>query len=624
MLLSLLRTSTTLTQLHQLHSQIITNGLPLYNHLLSKLLELRLFDYAHTLFPHIPSPTDFSWNSMIRTHTLNGSPHHSILLYVKMLRNEVQPSNFTYPYLFKACSTRFCVNEGEQLHCHVVKLGFGLDVYVSNSLIDMYCKCYDVRVARNVFDEMTDRDEVSWNSLISGYVGCGEIGEARKLFDEMTVGRNVVCWTSLINGYGKEGKLVEMLGLFVEMLVGEDEVVPNSATMVCLLAAASSLSAIKLGRWVAVFIDINGIPLNAILSTALIDMYSKSGDLGKARKLFDGMCSKSLVTWNAMITGYVQSGLLEDAIGLFYVMRAKLVPPNEITMVNVLSACAGLGALELGREIHLYIGRNRLDMNVIVATALVDMYSKCGAVDDACLVFVKTTNKDVTLCNAMIMGLAYHGNAKDSVTVLSQMERIGVKPNDITYIGALSACNHSGLVQEGRLHFSNMSTKHGLRPTVEHYACMVDLLGRAGYLDEATEMVDNMAVPPDSIIWGALLSACRIHRDVYLADKIAENILSSPEPNMGFCILLSNIYASAGRWKDVARVRRFVKEKRIKKPSGCSWIELEGLVHRFLVKDTTHMESEQIYEALDFLTSQLKLQGYVPNFSFLISNIDEM
>ncbi|KAF5203834.1 Pentatricopeptide repeat-containing protein [Thalictrum thalictroides] len=624
-MIPLLRSSTNLTQIHQIHAQIIINGLlPLHSHLLGKLIDLRYLEYARFVFDQISSPTDYSWNSMIRCYTINGYPQDSLSLYLKMLQNDVNPSNFTYPSVLKACSSRFAVSEGEQVHCHVVKFGFHLDLYVSNSLIDMYCKCSCLRSAHQVLDEMHDRDKVSWNSLISGYVSCGEVSEARKLFEEMPMQRNVVCWTTLLNGYGKEGNLVQMLEIFLQMLVSADDVGPNSATMVCLLSACSSFSELKLGRWAAVFIDVNSIPLNAILTTALLDMYSKCGDVEKARKLFDGMSGKNLVSWNAMITGYVQCGFLEEAIGLFNLMRAKLVKPNEITMVNVLSACAGLGTFELGKDVHRYICRNKLDINVIVATALVDMYSKCGSVNDACLVFVKTADKDVALWNAMIASLAYHGNGKDSIAVLTQMDRSGVNPNDITFIGVLSACNHSGLVEEGRLQFSNMVIKHNLSPTIEHYACMVDLLGRAGYLDEAFEMVQNMVIPPDSIIWGTLLSACRIHRSVDLADKISRFILSSPHPNLGFCILLSNIYASAGRWKDVARVRKLVKEKGIKKPFGCSWIEVDGVIHRFLVEALTHMESQEIHETHQSLINQLKLEGYVPNLDFLAKNIDGM
>ncbi|KAF9603194.1 hypothetical protein IFM89_034527 [Coptis chinensis] len=504
---NLLNNSTHISKICQIHAQIVIHGLPLDSHLLETLIHLGNLDYASSVFK-ISSPTDYSWNVMIKGYTLNASPHNSVFMYNEMLRNDVRASNFTYPFLLKACSARFAIKEGEQVHAHVVKFGFQLDLYVNNTLIDMYSKCSCVEYAHRVLDEMRDRDEVSWNSIISGYVSCGEVENARKLFEEMTIRRNVFCWTTLINGYGKEGRLVRMFELFLQMLVSADEVGPNSATMVCLLTACSNLCELKLGRWFALFIHVNTIPLNAILNTALIDMYSKCGQVEKARRLFDGMSGKNLVSWNAMLTGYVQRGLLEDAIQLFCLMRYKLVKPNEITMVNVLSACAGL-------------------------------------------------------------------------------------------------------VEEGRLQFSNLPLKYGLSPKVEHYACMVDLLGRAGYLNEAIELVKNMVILPDSIIWGALLSACRIHGDIDLADKIGELLLSSPDPNFGVCILLSNIYASVGRWKDVARIRRLVKEKDTKKPSGCSWIEVDGVVHTFLVEDTTHMGSTQIYETHQFLINHLKLKECV-------------
>ena len=541
-----------------------------------------------------------------------------------MLRNSEKPSNFTYPFLLKACSTLGSVFEGEQIHTHVLRLGFGSDLFVCNSLIDMYCKCFCLESAQNMWDDMEVRDEVSWNSIISGYVQWGQVGKARELFEEMPIRRNVVCWTAMINGYGKEGDFVEMLSLFRHMLVSADEVKPNAATIVCLLSACSALCNYEVGRFLSVFIDVNKFPLNVILVTALIDMYSKCGDVENAQRIFDGVSCKNLPSWNAMMTGYMQRGLLEQAIDLYRLMKAQLVKPNEITLVNVLSACAGLGALQLGREVHLYLGRNGLELNVILATALVDMYAKCGKINDACLVFVKTSQKDVALWNAMILGLAYHGDGRDAIAVFSQMKRAGLKPNDVTFIGVLSACNHSGLVEEGRFQFSSMDDKHGLSPKLEHYNCIVDLLGRAGHLEEAYELVQSMVIPPDSIIWGALLSACRIHQNLELADKIGGVITAMQDPNIGFCILLSNIYASAGRWKDVARVRRLVKEQRIKKPSGCSWVEVDGVVHRFVVEDTTHLKSQEIYGTYEILVNHLKAEGYVPNFDFMAANIDGM
>ncbi|XP_057958911.1 pentatricopeptide repeat-containing protein At1g08070, chloroplastic-like [Malania oleifera] len=621
MFLQLLRGSTSVAQIHQLHAQILVHGISLQNHLLAKLVDLNSVDYARSVFDRIHSPSDFSWNSLIKGYIQDAIPQNSLILFLEMLRSGIRPSNFTYPFLLNACSALASIREGEQIHAHAFRMGFGSDRFVNNSLINMYCKCCFLSCAFNVLDEMPQRDEVSWNSIIGGYVQWGEVEKARSLFEEMPLRRNVICWTAMINGYGRKGDLVEMFSLFLEMLLSAEEVKPNSATMVCLLSACSTLSNFELGRWLSVFIDVNAIPLNAILCTALIDMHSKCGNMDKAQKLFNANSCKNLASWNAIMTGYVQCGLLEKAICLFYTMQATLLRPNEITMVNVLSACAGLGALELGREVHRYLVRNGLEVNVWLATALIDMYSKCGKIDDACLVFIKTCQKDVALWNAMILGLAYHGIGKDSLAVFAQMERVGVQPNEVTFIGILSACNHSGLVVEGRIQFSNMVNKYGLNPKVEHYACMVDLLGRAGHLEEAFELIQNMVVLPDSIIWGTLLSACRIHRNLELADKVGQIITSFAEPNLGFCILLSNIYASVGRWKDVDRVRRLVKEKGIKKPSGCSWIEVAGAVHRFVVEDALHVKSDEIYEANKILVYHLKDEGYVPNVDFVLKKI---
>ncbi|KAE8022609.1 hypothetical protein FH972_008394 [Carpinus fangiana] len=547
MFLSLLRSATSLTHLHQIHAQILVHGLPLQNQLLAKLVDLNFIDHARFVFDQTLPPTDFSWNTLIRGYTLQGSPLESLFLYLKMRREGVRPSNFTYPFVLKACSTLVSIALGEQIHAHVFRLGFRSDLFVNNSLVDMYSKCSHLDYARTVWDEMLERDEVSWNSIISGYVYWGEVDKARELFEEMPLRRNVVCWTAMINGYGKEGNLAEMLGLFRDMLLSADEAEPNSATMVCLLSACSSLANFEVGRWISTFMDVNAIPLNIFLSTALIDMYSKCGDVEKARRIFDQMSRKNLATWNAIITGYVQHGLMEEAIQLYNCMQAELVKPDEITMVKVLSACAGLGALKLGREIHLNLDRNGLGPNVFLATALVEMYSKCGKIDDACLVFVKTKEKDVPLFNAMIQGLVYRGNGKDSLAVSKQMQRFGIQPNEVTFIGILSACNRSSLVEEGRLQFSNLINKYGLSPNIEHYACMVDLLGQAGHLDEAYKLIQSMAVPPDSIIWGSLLRACQIHRNLELVDRIGEIITASQDPNSGLCILLSNIYASEGR-----------------------------------------------------------------------------
>ncbi|XXG80758.1 hypothetical protein AAC387_Pa09g1547 [Persea americana] len=623
LLLLLLRNSTSLSHILQIHTQILIHALPIHNHLLSKLVDLRIsVHYARSVFDQIPHPNDYSWTSIIKAYSLLGPFQNSLHFYSQMLRNSIKPTNFTYPFVLKACASLSAIEIGQQIHTHVFKFGFEYDVFVNNTLVDMYSKCFYIQAATRVWDEMCERDGVSWNSIVSGCVHCGEIEVARLLFEDMPMRRNVVCWTALINGFGREGMIVEMLSLFLRMLVSGDDVRPNSATIVCLLSACSAASNSELGRWVSVFVDVNAMPLDIILVTALIDMHSKCGDLSKAKELFNRIPNKNLVSWNAMITGYVQCGLPEEAIRLFNQMQVDSVKPNEITMVNILTACASLGALDLGREVHLQVGRSGLKLNVIVATALVDMYSKCGSINDACLVFVKMSKKDVVLWNAMILGLAIHGNGRDSLSVFYQMESEGTRPNDATFIGILSACTHAGLVEEGRFYFQHSLKKHGLSPKLEHYACMVDLLGRAGHLDEAFALVRSMSVTPDSIIWGILLNACSIHQNVRLADEVGKFVLLEKDPNLGCCILLSNIYAAAGWWGDVARVRRLMKEKGMRKPSGCSWIEVDGVVHRFLVEDTTHRETPELYEMLGRVMHQASFEGYVPYFDFVQLNMD--
>ncbi|MQL77886.1 hypothetical protein Taro_010304, partial [Colocasia esculenta] len=526
--LSFLRSSVaSLQQAQQVHAQIVVLGQHHYsqNHLLSKLVDLRCLEYALTVFRDIPFHDGFSYTSMIRAYATGGHPRQSLLFYWELLDSGSRPSNLTYPFVFKACSALSAVCVGRQVHGHVFKLGFGADVFVGNSLVDMYSKCFQPEAAQRV------------------------------------------------------------------------------------------------GRWVSTFISVNAMPLDVMLSTALIDMHSKCGELDKARRHFDEAPEKNLASWNAMLTGYVQGGFPEAAVQLFSDMRFTSLSPNQITLVNLLSAFASMGALELGTEAHIQSARSGMEINVFLATALVNMYSRCGAIGYACLVFTKTSDKDLGLWNAMLTGLAAHGHGKDVLTIFSQVERTGMRPNEITFIGVLSACSHSGLVEAGRENFRKMSEVYGLDAQLEHYSCMVDLLGRAGHLDEALALVHSMERPPDWVIWGSLLNACRIHNDIKLANEIGSIIFSSKVPNLGCAVMLANIFAGAGMWADVARIRRLIKEAGVRKPSGCSWIEIEGIVHRFLVEDTIHEKSYEVYKMLTRLMEEVSMEGTEHDLEFFITDI---
>ncbi|XP_031251479.1 pentatricopeptide repeat-containing protein ELI1, chloroplastic [Pistacia vera] len=362
---------------------------------------------------------------------------------------------------------------------------------------------------------------------------------------------------------------------------------------------------------------------NLVSSTAMVTCYAKQGQIAAARELFDEMQEKDVVCWNVMIDGYTQQAFPNEALVLFRRMLKAKVRPNEVTALAVLSACGQIGALESGRWIHSYIENVGVKVNAQVGTALIDMYSKCGSLEDACLVFGRLNDKDVVAWNSMIVGYAMHGFTIDAFRLFNEMVRIGLKPTDITFIGILSACAHAGLVDEGWRFFNSMKDEHAIEPKVEHYGCMVNLLGRSGQLEEAYKLVKNMNIEPDSVLWGTLLGACRLHGNIYLGEKIAEYLVSQNLANSGTYILLSNIYAAKGNWDGVATVRTLMKESGVQKEPGSSSIEVNNKVHEFLAVDLRHPKSKEIYMMLDEINGWLKAEGYAPKTDIVLHDIEE-
>ncbi|KAI8028960.1 hypothetical protein LOK49_LG01G03228 [Camellia lanceoleosa] len=357
--------------------------------------------------------------------------------------------------------------------------------------------------------------------------------------------------------------------------------------------------------------------------TAMITCYAKHGDVDGARLLFDGMEERDVVCWNVMINGYTQHGRSNEALVLFRQMLGLKVKPNEVTLLTVLSACGQLGAVELGRWVHSYIVNNGIRFNVHVGTALVDMYSKCGSLEDARFVFDMIEDKDVVAWNSMVVGYAMHGFTEDALKLFTDMCRRGVHPTDITFIGILSACAHVGSVSEGWKFFHLMKDEYQIEPKIEHYGCMVNLLGRAGHLDEAYVLIKNMKVDPDPVLWGTLLGACRLHGNYGLGEVIAEQLVSQNLANSGTYILLSNIYAAAGNWDGVARVRTMMKGSGVQKEPGCSSIEVNNKVHEFLAGDLRHPKSKQIYVMLEEMNQWLEAHGYTPQTDIVLHDIGE-
>ncbi|KAA8531621.1 hypothetical protein F0562_006330 [Nyssa sinensis] len=364
------------------------------------------------------------------------------------------------------------------------------------------------------------------------------------------------------------------------------------------------------------------MPEKSLVSlTAMITCYAKHGNVDSARLLFDGMVERDVVCWNVMIHGYTQHGRPNEALVLFRKMLTVKVKPNEVTLLSVLSACGQLGALESGKWVHSYIENNRIQVNVHLGTALIDMYSKCGSLDDARLVFDQIKDKDVVAWNSMIAGYAMHGFGQDALQLFNNMSPMRLHPTDITFIGILSACANAGLISEGWSFFHSMKDEYGIEPKIEHYGCMVNLLSRAGHLEEAYELVKKMKIDPDPVIWGTLLGACRLYGNIALGEEIVEFLVSQNLANSGTYILLSNIYAAAGNWDGVARVRSMMIDNGVQKEPGCSSIEVNNKVHEFLAGDLKHPKSNEIYMMLEEINGWLKAYGYTPQMDTVLQDI---
>ncbi|KAL9242421.1 hypothetical protein vseg_016416 [Gypsophila vaccaria] len=614
--------------LKQIHAQFIKTGLSNTQFGVSKLVEFCAInpsgdlDYAVSVFEATEDPNALIWNTVIRGQLLKNGCVGALGWYVRMISSGVEPNWYTFPFVLKAIAKTGVVDEGRQVHGHVVKFGVELDLYVNSSLISMYARNGALGSARKVFDESPHRDPVSFTALITGYVSMGRFEDAGVLFDEIPV-KDVVSWNAMIAGYAQSGQFSKALEFFRGMLSAG--VKPDESTLLSVLSACAQSGSLELGKWVGSWIEEKGWGTKLRLVNALIDMYAKCGDLKTARSLFDGLLQKDRISWNVMIGGYTHGSCYIEALTLFREMQELHVEPNDVTFLSVVSACAHLGALDYGKWVHAYIDRNFKHLGDVIAlrTSLIDMYAKCGDINAAKQIFDSTETKSLSSWNALLMGLAMHGGAIEALNLFSEMVLEGVKPDDITFIGILSACTHAGLVDLGRQYFNSMIHEYKISPKLHHYGCMIDLLSRAGLFDEAEKLIGSMPMEPDGAIWGALLASCKLHNEIELAERVANHLFEIEPDNPGPYIVLSNIYAKANRWDDVARIRTRLNDRGMKKIPGCTSIEVGNIVHEFLVGDKLHPQSKDIYEMLDEVDRLLAVHGHVPDTSEVLYDMDE-
>eukprot|EP01018_Ginkgo_biloba_P018941 Gb_33115 [translate_table: standard] len=594
------------------------------------------------------------------------------------------PNNFTR--LLQESIRLKSLVQGKRIHAHMIKSGFNPNTFIRNRLVDMYAKCGSVQNARQLFDRIPRRDIFSWNTMITGYGKCGSLENARQLFDKMPE-RNVVSWNAMISGYTLHGYSEEALKLFRQMSdagTKPDQFTFASVLSACASLVATEegkqvhaniirtdfdSNIIVGGALVALYVKCRNIvdarqvfdkmpERDAVLWTAIIAGYSqtehseealklfsemqqagikpdqvtlasiltasfKIGSMENARLLFEEIPKRDTISWNAMIAGYAQNGHGDDALKFFREMQLTGMQSTTFTFASVLSACASLATLTQGKEVHAHIIRSEFESNIFVGSSIVDMYAKCGSIRDASQVFERMPKRDRVSWNTMILGYAQNGHSKEALLLFEQMLQAGMTPDEITYIGVLSACSHSGLVDEGRRYFDSMSQNHYIKIRTDHCACMINILGRAGHLDEAVDFIRNVPYKTDASMWGALLGACRIHNNVEIGKHAAECLFELEPQNAARYVLLSNIYAAAGRWDDVEKVRKMMKERGVNKKPGCSWIEVKSRVHAFITEDTSHSQVEEIYATLERLGGLMKEAGYVPDTNFVLHDVED-
>ncbi|XP_041016698.1 pentatricopeptide repeat-containing protein At2g22410, mitochondrial-like isoform X2 [Juglans microcarpa x Juglans regia] len=577
--LLIMESCTTMLQLKQIQARMTVNGLITHTFPVSRvvafcaLADIGDVDYAHELFSQIENPNTYIWNTMIRGYGKAKIPTVGFWFFRRMVRERVEMDRRSFVFALKVCEQFCAISGGESVHCRICKMGFSSDLIVQNGLVHFYAERGCLDFARKMFDETLVKDVVSWTSIIDGHVVHNCSDEALELFNLMLL----------------------------------SDVEPNEVTMIPVLSACSLKGELSMGKSIHEYIQKKKISWSPNLQNAMLDMYVKCGSLvtareifdnmknkdvfswtsmvngyakfGKlelARKLFDDMPVRNVISWNAMVAGYSQNNQPKEALKLFLDMVEAGLAATENTLVCVLSACGQLGSLDLGQWIHhYYIHQKRIQFSLILENAFVDMYAKCGSLHAAATIFNEMVERDLVSWNSMVAGYASHGHAKKALVLFEQMTQLGFRPDDITFVGVLSACSHGGLVSEGQNYFKSMKRNFGIEPKVEHYACMIDLYGRIGLLEEAYKFIAKMPMGASVAAWGALLNACRMHGNVELAKVSAYKLLELDPEDSGIYSLLANILAHERRWGDVRMVRCMMREKGVKKTPGRSLIEIE-------------------------------------------------
>ncbi|KAM6564093.1 hypothetical protein CsatB_024091 [Cannabis sativa] len=564
-----------------------------FNAIVAAYAKESLSHIAHQLFDQIPHPDLVSYNTLISAYADRGETQQALFLFEEMRKMDLDMDGFTLSAAITAAGKD--VGLVRQLHSLAVSGGLVSFASVNNSLVTYYGKNGLLEEAKKVFYGMGEevRNEVSWNSMIVAYGQHREGFKALNLFQEL-VSR----------------------GLYVDMF-----------TLASVLTAFTCVEDLIGGLQFHAKLIKAGFNQNSHVGSGLIDLYSKcGGGMLDCRKIFEEIPSPDLVLWNTMVSGYSQHDeFSEDALYCFRHMQRVGHNPDDCSFVCVISACSNLSSPSQGKQIHSLAIKSEIPSNIIsVNNALITMYSKCGNLHDARRLFDRMPEHNSISLNSMIAGYAQHGIGMESLRLFEQMLQTSIKPTSITFISVLSACAHNGNVEEGKKYFYMMKDKFGIEPEVEHYSCMIDMLGRAGKLDEVEKFIETMPFSPGSIGWASLLGASRKHGNMALALKAANQVLQLEPLNAVPYVVLANMYASVGKWEEVATIRKLMRDRGVRKKPGCSWIEMNKQIHVFVAEDSSHPMIKEICSYLEEMLIKIRQVGYVPDVRWSLVKEDEV
>lgn len=577
----------------QLHSYVLKAGLSSHYIIEGSILDLYVkcadVETAHKFFNTTDKENIVLWNVMLVAYGQMGNLTESFNIFYQMQVKGLKPNQYTYPSILKSCTFLGELDLGEQIHTLTIKTTLDMNVYVSSVLIDMYSKCGRLNSAREILKRLTEKDVVSWTAMIAGYAQHEFCVEALRTFEEM-----LACRIQSDN-----------IGLAIA------------------ISACAGIKAIKQGTQIHAQACVSGYSTDNSIGNSLINLYARCGRILEAYSAFMTVELKDEISWNGLISGFAQSGHCEEALKVFVDMDHAGIRANLFTFGSAVGASGNMADIKQGQQIHAKMIKTGYDYEIEAGNVLVSLYSKSGNLEDAKLEFYGMPERNEISWNAMITGYSQHGRGQEALELFEQMKMEGLKPNHVTFVGVLAACSHVGLVEKGLDYFNSMSEEHGLIPKPEHYACVVDILGRAGQLDRAKHFIEDMPIDPDGMVWRTLLSACTVHKNVEIGEFAARHLRELEPHDSATYVLLSNIYAVNRKWDCRDRIRQMMKDKGVKKEPGRSWIEAKNEVHAFFVGDRLHPLADAIYEYLEELNKRAAEIGYKQDNYRLLNELEQ-